>query len=758
MMIYKNNNHNPSSEDHMNIFSRTYQSISSVNAFVKDNILSKVSPALLKAVLITAIAAAALMALWAIFRRTVNSNPVFSPVPPQQVNQIPKVAPTTHQTWRPAHQPWQPGNGTIPGVVPGQPVNPDPLASDEKLLELDEIEKKIDRLKGELKEERDILDLMAAHRGTLPADDVQTKKQPASNDTQQTDGKDQDSPPVAAPEDVKDEKDTQTVTGIDTTPDLLVPDANNQNLSMNGPTANNQGNMVSKAATVDPTTDPAAVNVQQPQPTVTNDTKSNLNNLPSKPNVTNSIDGLTETEAKIVELSSELDAVLTHYPTTLRDYLENRFKQNRSRKIDSQEIYEHVSKLTGYLASFPDNTQFILDALDHIDQFLTNSLFTSQTESCLQEEVKVDLIVFQEFFNIVDTHYQLIQQNNPDLALRLRIKLANLPLVDDNKDHASFKNIYLDEVDQSQILHDHFQKKEDAALDTVINDLKSLSGTYFNKSITTKEAKFLVREVVPQSSRLSQKNRQKLQDALTTQMGNKAPQNWDNAQKVNDAFKKYFTISQPFVGNNYNNYPNYNQNPQVTALSTLKCACIARKYFETSTDIPRWYHATNQMNVQPIIQSGEIQVQHRQAYRGAWVSTQPEYSMGDCVFVFRHRITALDPNVFIGYEKGKVRWRGLQAAIPMVEQKPSGKGKRDVIANVALVALSPGCKKAQKSNVVAALKAKGIDKPVVVGTDVIDYIHRESLLRIGNPNLSDNWWGKGDSKQLDHPLAQPAGG
>ena len=62
-------------------------------------------------------------------------------------------------------------------------------------------------------------------------------------------------------------------------------------------------------------------------------------------------------------------------------------------------------------------------------------------------------------------------------------------------------------------------------------------------------------------------------------------------------------------------------------------------------------------------------MRHKKAYKGAWVSNQREKGYGDHVLVFNQCITQINTKVFIGFEKGKVNWRGLQKAIPFIGQQ-----------------------------------------------------------------------------------------
>lgn len=451
-------------------------------------------------------------------------------------------------------------------------------------------------------------------------------------------------------------------------------------------------------------------------------------------------DMFTDQKETIAKLEGQLEKALESYPVVFKNYLFSRFKQNGyGNKRNDHEIFEQLVTLSGHMKKHKDNQNFIREAVNNIDLFLIHFFFTSTTESCIPEEKKVDLIIFHVFFSIVNEHYPLIAATDPDLAQRLKIKLANLPLRDDGDDHASFKNSYLSEADQRAILIAHFQEKEDQAVDLAIAQLQY-------QSFTEKDVKQLARELGEKRSRLSDSNRKKLRDALKVKMGYNAPQAWDDEQLICNRLKSSLNVSQ--------NYNPYYADPYAakTEISSLRLACKAKTYFVNQAEIPRWYHATN--SLEAIIASGKIEVRHQQVYNGAWVSTHREFGFGDSVLVFNHSIAQLDPNVFIGYEKGgeKKRWRGIQKEIPLVKPGNPAAGINAVIPNVALVGLGNSHTKDTKQRVVQLLEKIGIAQPKVVANDVVDYIQRETLLKIGNPNLSEKWWGKADVKELDKAL------
>lgn len=454
---------------------------------------------------------------------------------------------------------------------------------------------------------------------------------------------------------------------------------------------------------------------------------------------------MEQAEAEIKELQNKLDKILATYPNLIRKYLENKFSLDSHR--DSHEIYQHLVMLSGFMEANADNQAFIQDCLKQIDAFLTHSLFTSATELCLQEQNKTVLIIFHQFLSIVDKHIEVIAKTDRRLALRLKVKLANLPLTDhiDSKTKAPksrqelFPNAHLSEREQVGILVGHFQFEEDQCVAKVILKIRT-------RNLSAKDLNKLSKMISDDRSRLSSANKRKLQDALENAMGTSVPTG--SAHSISATLKKKFkTSSNPYVDSGYHPY-GYDQNVDSADILTLHRASKAKQFFENQLGlpenqihIPRWYHATNHFAL--IINSGQVNVEHRQAYEGAWVSTQRQVEFGNSAFVFNHRIAKLDPNVFIGWEGGKVRWRGLQTPIPLVD-------KTTKISNISLFGIFKGASKADKQNLINSFKKKGL-APVIVSVDQVDYIQRGviGVGGIGNPDLTAKWWGKADETHLD---------
>lgn len=451
------------------------------------------------------------------------------------------------------------------------------------------------------------------------------------------------------------------------------------------------------------------------------------------------LEAITEKEANIVALSGKLNDLLKNYPVKFYHYLEEQYSLTRAHV---HEVHMHIIVLAGYLDNYSTDEPFVEAALAQIDHFLTKCFFTTPEESCLPEEKKIDLIIFNEFFTILNNHIHIIENKDPKLALKLKIKLANLPLHNDLQ-RDKYANIYLGEREQLNILVAHFQDTENQNVDAAIQFFQT-------EQLTDDDVRRLAKLIVRGKSALTDQNRYKLRDALLNRMGLKAiPKTWNDHTSVYKDLKDSF---RPHTSNRYNNQNYYfddNWYEEPTGIEALYRASIAKKYFKNQSHLPdndirisRWYHATDYQNLDPILRS-KIEVRHKQAFNGAWVSSQREPSMGNCTLIFTHAITSIDKNPFIGYEKGQTRWRGLQDAIPM----KNGSGK----PYLAYVGLRESATKTEKKAIATILKNNKINDTKVFKNAQVDYIQKEILRVIGSPNLTEKYWGKADVEELEHP-------
>ncbi len=459
------------------------------------------------------------------------------------------------------------------------------------------------------------------------------------------------------------------------------------------------------------------------------DDQKKIENIVKDQDIPLIFDGMTVNELAIMELNGELEKPLKEYPAIFRVYLEAKFKQTHT---NQREIHERIAIFSGLMNTHKDNQIFIHESLKQIDLFLTNTFFPSNKKLCLQEQQKIDLIVFHLFFSLVDEHFLIIQQLDPQLAFNLKVKLANLPLIDEI-DRTKYSNVYLSDKDQLEILIKHFQKKEDENLDFLLQNFQVH---------TEQDIKRISKSVNRNKSHLSENNLFKLRDALDKMLGEKAPLNWNNEREGFESLKQYFIP-------HFRHHQHRDQGG--TACLGLQLANKAKRFFQDQVGadailIPRWYHATHLNNLWGILNVGEIEVRHRKAYKGAWVSNQRERGYGDHVLVFNQCLTQIDTQVFIGFEKGKVRWRGLQKSIPFIALEG---GQYQGIRYLAFVGMPDTAQKVNKTRIIQSLQQKGIAHPQVFSNRQIDYIHKEILRCIGSPNLPEKWWGKANVEVLE---------
>lgn len=80
-----------------------------------------------------------------------------------------------------------------------------------------------------------------------------------------------------------------------------------------------------------------------------------------------------------------------------------------------------------------------------------------------------------------------------------------------------------------------------------------------------------------------------------------------------------------------------------------------------------FYHATSEKGLESILKSKRVEVRHEKAFRGAFVSTQPETGFGRCILAFRKNIERLSP-LEHGFEIGqRAYWAGFSGDIPVTD-------------------------------------------------------------------------------------------
>lgn len=90
-----------------------------------------------------------------------------------------------------------------------------------------------------------------------------------------------------------------------------------------------------------------------------------------------------------------------------------------------------------------------------------------------------------------------------------------------------------------------------------------------------------------------------------------------------------------------------------------------------------FFHATSVEALKSILKTRRVEVRHEKAYRGAWVSTQPEPIFGKCILVFKRNIERLS-KLNLGFmntdsqglgqaAQGQAYWAGFARDIPVTE-------------------------------------------------------------------------------------------
>ncbi len=80
-----------------------------------------------------------------------------------------------------------------------------------------------------------------------------------------------------------------------------------------------------------------------------------------------------------------------------------------------------------------------------------------------------------------------------------------------------------------------------------------------------------------------------------------------------------------------------------------------------------FYHATSERALESILKSKKVEVRHEKAFRGAFVSNQPETGFGRCILAFKRNIERLS-SLEHGFQTGQNRyWAGFSRDIPVTD-------------------------------------------------------------------------------------------
>jgi len=107
-----------------------------------------------------------------------------------------------------------------------------------------------------------------------------------------------------------------------------------------------------------------------------------------------------------------------------------------------------------------------------------------------------------------------------------------------------------------------------------------------------------------------------------------------------------------------------------TSTQSLLTDTIYKKVYRGEKN-PKWpsqdqsvfYHATSLKGLEGILRSGRVEVRHEKEFRGAFVSTRPEWDFGSYVIVFKRNIERLSP-LNHGIRQDDCYWAGFSKDIP----------------------------------------------------------------------------------------------
>lgn len=359
-------------------------------------------------------------------------------------------------------------------------------------------------------------------------------------------------------------------------------------------------------------------------------------------------------------------------------------------KQNTEAFFHDVQILRKYLETHSESGEKILN---RINIFLEKSVFKEKLE--ISELKKEKLLILGGLFQVVNEG--LPQLKDPHLKLELKLKFANLPCPD-RRDRFSF--LFLTEKDQLDVIIQSLTEKET----TLVNKCTDI----LSKKDPSKNCSVNLYKLCILSSPLQKENQEKLRKIIAS-------------HKVSE------------------------EEDISTLVEQLRRTAKARQFFQSQLEynenqvfIPRWYHSTSNLRIEPILSSKELQVRERN-HKGVWVSTQLEALFGDHVFAFNNQIMSesLVKNKirYQGIFDASIRrWRGAQEALPLQKAGilaiPSRMGKC--------------AQKVDKQKAVELLKQNELSHIVTCSREQLLFMQNEIKLMLGVPMLNDAWWGPGE--------------
>lgn len=377
----------------------------------------------------------------------------------------------------------------------------------------------------------------------------------------------------------------------------------------------------------------------------------------------------------------------------------------------------------------------LLDKFRYTPPFLdklTREIFfkTVDFSKAFSECDNENLTQLQIFFPLFD---ELIKKtDNKSLQEKTKITFANLPYEGSRQD---FKHLFLDEKEQIACILTKLEKQENAFVNEIIKKLDQTpcflspkEETILQKLVFRKEEK----GTTGLKAILSDDNKKKLEKALT------------NRKKRSDGFlQNIIDALLSFKENPTESFPLKIEGTVKFLQRTAKCKFFFKSKTQQSHEsikIPFWYHATNKQSISYIINNQKIDVSHRQAYEGAWVSSLVEsYLFGNFVIGLTNNIEASDEKITIARTFSNRRWRGFLSPIELK--------KNMIFCSVSTIS-DKELQKKNKSSLKRTLKAAEIENVKIISEKQISFMQEMITSTIGHPNLSKPFWSHTESKPL----------
>ncbi len=137
-----------------------------------------------------------------------------------------------------------------------------------------------------------------------------------------------------------------------------------------------------------------------------------------------------------------------------------------------------------------------------------------------------------------------------------------------------------------------------------------------------------------------------------------------------------------------------------------------------------YYHATSRSGLKGILQTQQVEVRHEQAYRGAFVSTEPEITFGNCILAFNRTIERKSAPITSFHWFSNRQWAGFGEGIPVTQD------------SLSCVIWNPNYSYSQKQMTQDVRRWAGWEVPIIT---MQEYKQRQAALREINMGVPKEW-------------------